>query len=94
MRWHMEDNITECIESSDSIESDVIDDYVGNLGRIFTHADSTEVNPELWETYKKLNKLEIYPHMFFKTARSWRFIRTCSSRRHVSSTTFILKVCV
>lgn len=69
MRWQMEDNITECIASSDSIESDIIDDYVGNIGRIFTHADSTEVNPELWETYKKLNKLEIYPHMFFKTAR-------------------------
>ena len=34
-----------------------------------THADSTEVNPELWETYKKLNRLEIYPHTFFKTAR-------------------------
>ena len=69
MRWQMEDNIMECIEASDSIESDIIDDYVGNLGRIFTHADSTEINQELWQTYKKLNKLEIYPHTFLKTAR-------------------------
>ena len=63
MRWQMEDNITECIAASDSIESDIID------GRIFTHADSTDVNPELWETYRQLNKLEIYPHLLFKTAR-------------------------
>ena len=69
MRGQMEDNIMECIEASDSIESDIIDDYVGNLGRVFTHADSMEVNKELWETYKKLNKLEIYPHTFLKTAR-------------------------
>ena len=69
MRWQMEDNITECIAASDSIESDIIDDYVGNIGRIFTHADSTDVNPELWETYRQLNKLEIYPHLLFKTAR-------------------------
>ena len=69
MRWQMEDNIMECIEASDSIESDIIDDYVGNIGRVLTHADSAEVNKELWETYKKLNKLEIYPHTFLKTAR-------------------------
>ena len=69
MNWQTEDNIMECIAASDSIESDIIDDYVGNLGRIFTHADSTEVNKELWETYKKLNKVEIYPHTFLKTAR-------------------------
>ena len=69
MHWQMEDNIMECIAASDSIESDIIDDYVGNIGRVLTHADSTEINKELLETYKKLNKLEIYPHTLLKTAR-------------------------
>lgn len=69
MRWQMEDNIQQCLQSSDSIQSDVIDDYVGNIGRIFTHADSTETNPEQWETYKALNTLEINSHTFYRTAR-------------------------
>lgn len=69
MQWQMEDNIQECLQSSDSIESDIIDDYVGNIGRVFTHADSTETNPEQWATYKQLNRLEIYSHTLFRTAR-------------------------
>lgn len=68
MVWQTEDNIHECIQSSDSIESDIIDDYVGNIGRIITHADTTKTNPELWATYKQLNKLEIYTHILFRTA--------------------------
>ncbi len=69
MTWQMNDNIHECLQASDSIESDAIDDYVGNLGRVFTHADTTKTHPDMWETYKKLNRLDIYPHTFFKTAR-------------------------
>ena len=68
MRWQMEDNIHECLQSSDSIQSDFIDDYVSNLGRVFTHADTTLTNTEQWETYKALNTLEIYTHTFYKTA--------------------------
>lgn len=69
MVWQMEDNIHECLQASDSIESDAIDDYVGNLGRIITHADTTQTNPDMWQTYKRLNRLDIYPHTLFKTAR-------------------------
>lgn len=69
MWWQMNDNIHECLQASDSIESDAIDDYVGNMGRVFTHADTTETNKEMWATYQQLNRLEIYPHAFFKTAR-------------------------
>ena len=65
MRWQMEDNIHECLQASDSITNDAIDDYVGNIGRVFTHTDSTLTNPEMWETYKQLNKLEIYSHLFY-----------------------------
>ena len=68
MRWQMEDNIHECLQASDSITNDAIDDYVGNIGRVFTHTDSTLTNPEMWETYRQLNKLEIYKHTFYKTA--------------------------
>ena len=69
MTWQMEDNIHECLQASDSIESDAIDDYVGNLGRIITHADTAQTNPDMWQTYKRLNRLDIYPHTLFKTAR-------------------------
>lgn len=68
MQWQMNDNIHECLQASDSIQSDDIDDYVENLGRIFTHADTTLTNPEQWETYEALNRLEIYSHALYKTA--------------------------
>ena len=68
MLWQTEDNIHECLQSSDSIASDAIDDYVGNIGRLFTHADTAKTNKEQLATYKKLNKINIYPHSFFKTA--------------------------
>lgn len=69
MQWQMNDNIHECLQASDSIQSDDIDDYVGNFGRIFTHADTTQTNPEQWKVYADLNKLEIYPHTLYRTAR-------------------------
>ena len=68
MRWQTEDNIKECLIASDSIQSDAIDDYVENLGRIFTHADSTEVDPETWKIFIDHNQVAIYPHALFKTA--------------------------
>ena len=69
MRWQMEDNIQECLQDNDSIQGDVIDDYVQNIGRIFTHADTTLTDKDQWATYNKYNKLEIYPHTLFSTAR-------------------------
>ena len=68
MRWQMEDNIHEWLQASDGITNAAIDDYVGNIGRVFTHTDSTLTNPEMWKTYRQLNKLEIYKHTFYKTA--------------------------
>ena len=68
MRWQMDDHIYECLQASDSITNDAIDDYVGNIGRIFTHTDSTLTDKEMLETYKQLNRLEIYTHTFYKTA--------------------------
>ena len=68
MQWQTEDNIRECLEASDSIQSDAIDDYVGNLGRVFTHADSAKFNKEMWNIFNKYNRIEIYSHTTFKTA--------------------------
>jgi len=68
VRWQMDDNIKECLMANDSIESDFIDDYVGNIGRVFTHADSTELDKEQWETCQKLNSLKVYSHTFYRTA--------------------------
>lgn len=68
MYWQMEDNIRECLDDSDSIQSDAIDDYVGNIGRIFTHADTAKTNKEQWATYNKYNRLAVYSHPFYKTA--------------------------
>ena len=68
VRWQMEDNIKECLIANDSIKSDFIDDYVGNIGHLLTHADSTELDKEEWETYQKLNQLRIYSHLFYRTA--------------------------
>jgi len=69
MRWQMTDNIHECLQANDSIQQDQIDDYVGNLGHIITHADTTQTHPDLWKTYQKQNRLEIYDHTFYRTAR-------------------------
>jgi len=69
MRWQMTDNIHECIQDNDSIQQDQIDDYVGNLAHILTHADTLQTDAEIWETYLELNRLEIYNHSFYRTAR-------------------------
>lgn len=69
MRWQMEDNIHECLQANDSIHGDMVDDYVQNIGHIITHADTTLTDKEMWDTYYKYNRLEIYPHTLFSTAR-------------------------
>ncbi len=69
VRWQMEDNIHECLQSNGSSKNDIIDDYIGNLGRIITHADTAQTNDELWDTYTELNRLEIYTHALYRTAR-------------------------
>lgn len=67
MRWQTEDNIRECLQASDSIQSDIIDDYVGNIGRVFTHADTTKTDKAQWKTYQQHNHLVVYRHPGYKT---------------------------
>ncbi len=69
METEMMDNIRECIQQNDSIKGDAIDDAVANISRIFTEADTTMNDKEAMEAFHKYNKLEIYRHSFYTTAR-------------------------
>ncbi|MBQ7419383.1 MAG: hypothetical protein IJV17_01430 [Prevotella sp.] len=69
MEREMMDNIRECIQQNDSIKGDGIDDAVANFSRIFTEADTTFNDKEAMEAFHKYNKLEIYRHTFYSTAR-------------------------
>ena len=66
MRDEMNDNIMQCMEMNDSIRGDQIDDFVHNIGFIFTKADTTKVGQEWREVFDKYNRLEIYNHSFFR----------------------------
>jgi hypothetical protein len=68
MREEMNDNIMQCMEMNDSIRGDQIDDYVHNIGYIFTKADTTKVGEEWRNLFNKYNRMEIYNHSFFRTA--------------------------
>ena len=69
MEREMMDNIRECIHDNDSIKGDAIDDAVANFSRVFTEIDSTVNDKEVMEAFHKYNKLEIYRHSFYSTAR-------------------------
>ena len=68
MTVDMEDNIMQCLEANDSIKGDPIDDYVTNLGAIFSEADSTKVAEEVRQAYRMYNRLEVYRHALYATA--------------------------
>ena len=63
MRDEINDDIMQCMEMNDSIRGDQIDDFVHNLGFIFTTADSTKVGEEWREAFDKYNRVEIYRHL-------------------------------
>ena len=59
MRAEMNDAIMQCMEMNDSIRGDQIDDYVNNIGFIFTTADTTKVAQEWREAFDKYNRLDV-----------------------------------
>ena len=67
-------------EMNDSIRGDQIDDFVHNIGFIFTTADSTKVGKEWREVFDKYNRLEIYNHAFFRTAYVYNNVKTEGTR--------------
>ena len=68
MREEMMDNIRQCIERPDSIQTDAMDDAISNIGYVFTTADSV-VNQELLANFKRHNRLEFYDHTFYTSMR-------------------------
>ena len=70
----MIDNIRECIEANDSINTDWIDDAVNNVGYIFTSADST-VNEDIMNAFFEYNRLEYNDHTLFATMRLYNNFR-------------------
>ncbi len=68
MADEMEDNIMQCLEANDSIKGDPVDDYVNNLGSIFSKADTTKVAEEVRDAYHMYNRLEVYRHSLYATA--------------------------
>ena len=68
MTTNMEDNVMQCLQENDSIQGDPIDDYVNNIGFIFTKADTTKIFPDLIKAYRDLNRMEIYHHSLYSTA--------------------------
>lgn len=69
MTTEMEDNIRECLQDNDSIRGDAIDAFVDNLSNIFTEADTLRDNQEVMKAYRKYNRLRIYRHTCYSTAR-------------------------
>ena len=80
MRDEMNDNIMQCMEQNDSIRGDQIDDFVNNIGFIFTKADTTKVGKEWREVFDKYNRLEIFNHSFFRTAYVYNNVKTEGTR--------------
>ena len=69
MRTQMEDNIRECLQDNDIKRGDTVDEIFHNIRRPFTEADTTYNDKEKLEIFYRNNKLEIYSHTLFSTAR-------------------------
>lgn len=79
MREEMTDNVRQWIESTDSINTDWMDDAVTNLHYAFTHAEG-EPNEEQMKNFKEHNALTPHIHAFFSTMHIYNSFRTESER--------------
>ena len=61
------DNIQECLQDNDSIKADEIDEFINNISRTISVADTTKTNKEVLNTFLKYNTLMVYSHLGFKT---------------------------
>lgn len=74
MRDDTVDNIRQCIETNDSINTDWIDNAINNVGYIFTDADTT-ANSEIMAFFNEHNRLEYYDHSIYSTVRLYNNFR-------------------
>ena len=61
------DNSQECLQDNDSIKADEIDEFINNISRTISIADTTKTNKEVLNTFLKYNTLMVYSHLGFKT---------------------------
>ena len=61
------DNVHECLQENDSIKADEIDEFINNISRTISVADTTKTNKEVLNTFLKYNTLMVYSHLGFKT---------------------------
>lgn len=67
MRAEMDDNIRQCIEERDSLNSDWTETLVKNVRYMFTEADSISTHPEDLQVFYEFNNLNCYDHSLFST---------------------------
>ena len=67
MRAEMDDNIRQCIEERDSVNSDWTETMVKNSRYMFSTADSVLTHPEDINVFYKFNTLAYYDHALFST---------------------------
>lgn len=68
MANEIQDDIVECLNDPNCAQADAADDFVRNFTTTFTKADSIK-DPSLLKQFYKYNKIEVYPHTFYSTAR-------------------------
>ena len=69
MRVQMEDNIRQCIQDNYEKRCDPVDEFFNNMFRPFTEADTTFNDKEILKIFNRNNRLEVYQHTLFSTAR-------------------------
>jgi hypothetical protein len=65
----MEDNIRECLQDNFEKRCDTADEIFNNIRRPLTEADTTFNDKEILEIFYRNNRLEVYRHALFTTAR-------------------------
>ena len=68
MIYNTADGISQCINENKLSKNDRIDDVVRNFTAIFTDSDSASIINNL-KDFDKYNRLEVYRHTFYSTAR-------------------------
>ena len=69
------DNIRQCIQASDSLHIDGIDETLNNISYIFSSADTAFNDAEMMAAFDKYNRMEYYDHTLFSTIRLYNNYR-------------------
>ena len=69
MKAEMEDNVRECLQDNFEKRCDTADEVFNNIRRPFTSADTAFNDKEVLEIFNRNNRLEIFRHALFATAR-------------------------